>query len=100
MSKLLTIGLHCNHDASVTICKGDNVLCTIAEERVTGIKHYAGFPYNSLIKALEYTKLKGEKADVIAFSSEKLSFVKIRRRMEKSAANSFSSSSSDSSGFS
>jgi len=74
MSKLLTIGLHCNHDASVTICKGDNVLCTIAEERVTGIKHYAGFPYNSLIKALEYTKLKGEKADVIAFSSEKLFF--------------------------
>ena len=74
MTSLFTLGIHCNHDASVSVCKNNEVIFSISEERITGIKHYAGFPIQSIKRALQYCGIKAKEIEQIAFTSEKIFF--------------------------
>ena len=70
----LVLGIHCNHDASVAICDGNRLIFSISEERLTNVKHYAGFPVKALERAFQYTGLDSKDIDCIAFTSHRVFF--------------------------
>ena len=68
----LAIGIHCNHDASVVLCSEHNVIVSIAEERLSGIKHYTGFPHRALKRVVQYAGITEKDVDILAFSGANL----------------------------
>jgi carbamoyltransferase len=67
----VALGIHWAHDAAVSVCTPDGILFSLAEERVTRIKHYYGFPIQAIRKALDYCDLRGDDVDLFAFSAKK-----------------------------
>lgn len=65
----LAMGIHWAHDASVSICSPEGILFSVAEERITRIKHYYGFPCEAIKVALEYCGISAKDIDILAFSS-------------------------------
>ncbi|SNR66669.1 carbamoyltransferase [Humidesulfovibrio mexicanus] len=68
---LLALGIHWAHDASVSVCNGEECLFSIAEERITRIKHHYGFPVQSIQCALRFLGLTGSDIDIVAISTRK-----------------------------
>lgn len=72
--KPLALGIHWAHDSSVAICSPDGIVFALAEERVSRIKHYYGFPYRAMEIALDYCGLTGKDISFIAFSTSSVLF--------------------------
>lgn len=61
------LGLNIFHaDTSACLVRDGKIVCAIEEERFTRIKHYAGFPINSIKYCLENSKLSISNIDIIA----------------------------------
>ncbi len=77
------LGLNVFHaDSSACLVKDGKIVSAVEEERFTRVKHYAGFPINSIKFCLDYSKLSIENIDYIAVNfdtkynfSEKLKYV-------------------------
>ncbi len=65
----LAMGIHWAHDASVSICSPQGILFSVAEERITRIKHYYGFPREAIKLALEFCRISAKDIEILAFSS-------------------------------
>lgn len=74
ISRPLALGIHWAHDASVAICSSKGILCAIAEERISRIKHYYGFPYRAIETALQVCGLTGADIDFVAISTKSVLF--------------------------
>jgi len=70
----LALGIHWSHDASVAVCSPEGVLFSVAEERISRIKHYYGFPHQAIDTALKYLGLTGADIDYVAFSTKNVLF--------------------------
>ena len=67
MSKYI-IGLSCfYHDSAACLLKDDKIVCAFQEERFTRIKFDSSFPINSIKSCLNFSKLKIDQIDCIAF---------------------------------
>ncbi|MDP1694550.1 MAG: carbamoyltransferase C-terminal domain-containing protein [Candidatus Woesearchaeota archaeon] len=60
------LGINYGHDASVCLLRDDKVEYAITEERITRIKHQAGFPIESIKEVLK--RIKPEEIDYIALA--------------------------------
>ena len=55
---MIILGLNINHaDTSACIIVNGKIEAAIEEERFTRIKHFAGFPYNSIEFCLKFSQL-------------------------------------------
>ena len=73
-SRPLALGIHWAHDASVAICSPEGIVFALAEERVSRIKHYYGFPQRAIETALSYCGLTGKDISFVAFSTSSVLF--------------------------
>src|SRR6185295_2057934 len=65
---MLTLGINYgSHDSAAAIAVDGKVLFAIAEERLSGKKHDAGFPVNAISAALAYAGAKTTDFDEVAF---------------------------------
>jgi carbamoyltransferase len=64
----LALGIHWAHDASVSICSPEGCLFSVAEERITRVKHHYGFPIEGIRLALKSLGLSGSDIDIVAIS--------------------------------
>lgn len=62
------------HDASVAVCSSGRLLFSVAEERLSRIKHHAGFPIQALKLALATCKLDPAAIRAIGFSAARRFF--------------------------
>ena len=61
------LGLNAFHgDCSACLFKDDKLLVAIEEERLTRIKHTAGFPVNSIKFCLDYERIKLKDIELVA----------------------------------
>lgn len=67
----IVLGINLGHDASIAIFNSNECLFSIAEERVTRIKHHYGFPIESIKTALKELEITGQDIDIIAISTQK-----------------------------
>ena len=70
----LALGIHWAHDASIAICSPEGIVFALAEERVSRIKHYYGFPRQAIETALDYCGLTGNDISIVAFSTSSVLF--------------------------
>jgi carbamoyltransferase len=70
----LALGIHFGHDAAVSVCSPAGVLFALQEERVSRIKHYFGFPRQSIERAFRHCGINGRDIDVVAFSTSQALF--------------------------
>ena len=63
------ISLGCNysqmHDSSACIARDGELLFAVAEERISRVKHDAGFPHNAIRACLEFANVKANQLDFI-----------------------------------
>ena len=63
------LGLNAYHgDCSACLFKDNKIIAAIEEERITRIKHAAGFPINSIKFCLEFAKINLDQIDYIAIN--------------------------------
>ena len=55
--RIYTLGIHMGHDASVAVFDDAKILFSIAEERLSRIKHHYGFPILSIIEAFKFLQI-------------------------------------------
>jgi carbamoyltransferase len=73
--KLVTIdrpyilGLHLGHDAAIALCSSSGVVFSIAEERLSRIKHCSGFPENALNYLFNKLGVRSEEIAGVAFGA-------------------------------
>lgn len=66
---MIILGLNINHaDTSASIIVNGKIEAAIEEERFTRIKHFAGFPYNSIEFCLKHTNKKLSDVDYITLN--------------------------------
>ena len=66
------LGLNVFHaDTSACLVKDGKIVSAVEEERFTRVKHYAGFPINSIKFCLDHSKLSIENIDLL-FSPKQL----------------------------
>src|SRR5258708_2318958 len=53
------------HDSSACIARDGELLFAVAEERISRIKHDAGFPYNAIRACLEFARVRPDQLDAI-----------------------------------
>ena len=69
MSKIV-LGLNCYHaDASASIIIDNKVIAAVEEERLNRIKHFAGFPVNSIKFCLKEAKIQMQDVDLICLNT-------------------------------
>ncbi len=67
MKKNITVlGIHFWHDAGAALVQNGKVIAAINEERITNIKHYAGYPIESIKEVLRISKIHPSEIDAIA----------------------------------
>ena len=63
------LGINAFHgDSSAALIKDGVIICAIEEERFTRIKHWAGFPANSIKYCLQYENISITDVDYITVS--------------------------------
>lgn len=68
------LGLNSYHpDSSACLFKDGKLLCAIEEERYSRIKHHSGFPYQSIKKCLEYSKISIDQITKVTVNKRPLS---------------------------
>lgn len=66
---MIILGINAYHgDSSACIVEDGKILCAIEEERINRIKHWAGFPIESVKWCLEYSGKRIDDIDYIAIS--------------------------------
>jgi carbamoyltransferase len=53
------------HDSSACVARDGELLFAVAEERISRIKHDAGFPHNAIRACLEFAKVRPDQLDFI-----------------------------------
>ena len=53
------------HDSSACIARDGELLFAVAEERISRVKHDAGFPHNAIRACLEFAKVRPDQLDFI-----------------------------------
>lgn len=65
---MITLGISYQmHDSAVALARDGQILCALAEERVSRIKHDAGFPVHAIRACLNYAGLKVDQLDYIVY---------------------------------
>ena len=59
------VGFARGHNAGVCLLKDGEIVFALEEERITRIKHAAGFPINSIKFCLEFAKINLDQIDYI-----------------------------------
>ena len=68
------LGLNIYHgDSSACIMKNGEIIFAIEEERINRIKHWAGFPIQSIKYCLNYAGISLDQVDYIAINSNSYS---------------------------
>ena len=64
---MITLGFNYSqmHDSSACIARDGELLFAVAEERISRIKHDAGFPHNAIRACLEFAKVRPDQLDAI-----------------------------------
>ena len=65
---MITLGFNYSqmHDSSACIARDGALLFAVAEERISRIKHDAGFPHHAISACLEFAKVRPGDLDFIA----------------------------------
>jgi carbamoyltransferase len=63
---ITVLGIHFWHDAGAALVQNGKVIAAINEERITNIKHYAGYPIESIKEVLRISKIHPSEIDAIA----------------------------------
>src|SRR5712691_293804 len=66
---MLTLGINYSqmHDSSACIVRDGELLFAVAEERISRLKHDAGFPINAIQACLNFARLGADRLDEICF---------------------------------
>lgn len=66
---MLTLGINYSqmHDSSACIVRDGELLFAVAEERISRVKHDAGFPQRAIRACLEFAKVKPSQLDEVCF---------------------------------
>src|SRR5258708_24255377 len=66
---MITLGLNYNkmHDSSACIIRDGELLFAIAEERISRIKHDAGFPRLAIQACLDFARVRADQLDEVCF---------------------------------
>jgi len=66
---MLTLGINYSqmHDSSACIVRDGELLFAVAEERISRLKHDAGFPKNAVRACLDFANVRAEKLDEVCF---------------------------------
>jgi len=66
---MLTLGINYSqmHDSSACIVRDGELLFAVAEERISRLKHDAGFPKNAIRACLDFAKVRAEQLDEVCF---------------------------------
>jgi carbamoyltransferase len=66
---MLTLGINYSqmHDSSACIVRDGELLFAVAEERISRLKHDAGFPKNAIRACLDFAKVGAEQLDEVCF---------------------------------
>ena len=84
------LGLNVFHaDTSACIVKTGNLIAATEEERFTRIKHFSGFPKNSIDFCLKEAKISLKDIDFVAVNYDKL--YNIKEKIKFSLSNIYSS---------
>lgn len=67
----LALGINWAHDSSVAVVSPDGILFSIAEERVNRLKHYYGFPIESIRTAFKHLGITGKDIGMVGVSTRK-----------------------------
>jgi len=63
------LGIHDNHNASVSLLEDGAITFSLQEERVNGIKNFNGFPTLAIRRALDFGKITLDDIDLFAFGT-------------------------------
>ncbi len=69
IKNMIILGIHDGHNSSATIIKDGELICSIAEERLSRIKHHYGYPVKAIETVLKYSKISNKDIDIVAISS-------------------------------
>src|SRR6267154_3032759 len=66
---MITLGINYSqmHDSSACIVRDGELLFAVAEERISRLKHDAGFPKNAIRACLDFAKVRAEQLDELCF---------------------------------
>jgi carbamoyltransferase len=66
---MLNLGINYSqrHDSSACIVRDGELLFAVAEERISRLKHDAGFPKNAIRACLDFAKARAEQLDEVCF---------------------------------
>ncbi len=66
---MLTVGINYSqmHDSSACIVRDGELLFAVAEERISRVKHDAGFPKNAIQACLDFAGVRAEQLDEVCF---------------------------------
>ena len=66
---MLTLGINYSqmHDSSACLVRDGELLFAVAEERISRVKHDAGFPKNAIQACLDFAKVGAEQLDEVCF---------------------------------
>ncbi len=66
---MLTVGINYSqmHDSSACIVRDGELLFAVAEERISRVKHDAGFPKNAIQACLDFAGVQAEQLDEVCF---------------------------------
>src|SRR5258706_5257993 len=66
---MLTLGINYSqmHDSSACIVRDGELLFAVAEERISRLKHDAGFPKNAIRACLDFANVGAEQLDEVCF---------------------------------
>jgi carbamoyltransferase len=66
---MITLGINYSqmHDSAACLVRDGEVLFAVAEERISRVKHDAGFPRNAIQACLDFAKIKAEQVDEVCF---------------------------------
>lgn len=66
---MLTLGINYSqmHDSSACIIRDGELLFAVAEERISRVKHDAGFPKNAIQACLDFAGVRAEQLDEVCF---------------------------------
>src|ERR1700691_3085921 len=64
---MLTIGVNYSqmHDSSACIVRDGELLYAVAEERISRIKHDAGFPHHAIRASLDFANARADQLDAV-----------------------------------
>jgi carbamoyltransferase len=69
MQRMITLGINYSqmHDSSACIVRDGELLFAVAEERISRVKHDAGFPKHAIRACLDFAKITAEQLDEVCF---------------------------------